>query len=343
MKTQPWLPVLTWVVLLSGAVGQAWGQSKCAAGVIYRCAPNAELNKPDADSVETVNGGRPGCQQTGWVAEKAGVNCEPKTPVKCASKGPVICRPKTMVKCEPICGIGHAQKHVPSAPAKGFTAAEPRKLALPHGSYKRLKACEAPKAAGGCECRKCGSCQTDCRRDTIFGTETIFGDVSLGLFRDQHPCPYECAGAGRPKSLVQVFSNLDASLQKVFVCRRGTCGSSDCKGKGDCPSKSECKCDRGMPPILEGQPEEPEREGNPFHDDAVEPAPLPPTPRMTSAAADASQTHPSLPPVRLGVVHARPVSSHSASPTQQADPLTTGERTPPTKSAQPLLTSIQLD
>jgi hypothetical protein len=343
MKTQPWLPVLTWVVLLSGAVGQAWGQSKCAAGVIYRCVPDGEFDKSGADSVETVNEGRPGCQQTGWVADKAGVSCEPKMPVKCASKGPAICGPKTAVKCGSSCGIGYAQKNFPSAPAKGFSAAEPRKLALPHGSYKRLKACDAPKGAGGCDCRKCDSCQTDCRRDTIFGTETIFGDVSLGLFRNQHPCPYECTCAGRPKSMVQVLSKLDASLQKVFVCRRGTCGSANCKGTGDCQCKANGKGDMGTAPILEGQPEEPEQEGNPFHDDAVEPAPLPPMPQMTSAASNPSQLHLSRPPLKLVAIRAKPVSSHSAPPTRQADSLTTGEPTPATQSAKPLLTSTQLD
>jgi len=247
------------------------------------------------------------------------------------------------VKCAPTCGVRHSRKSVTCAPTKGMAAAEPQKLALPHGPYRRLRTCDAPKAASKCDSATCGSCQTDCRHDTIFGTETIFGDVSLGLFRDQHPCPYECTGAGRPKSLVQVFSRVDASLQKVFVCRRGTCGSANCKGTGDCQCKANGKGDMGTAPILEGQPEEPEQEGNPFHDDAVEPAPLPPMPQMTSAASDASQLRLSEPPVKLGFVRAKPVSSHSAPPTRQADPLTTGEPTPSTKSAKPLLTSTQLD
>ena len=90
----------------------------------------------------------------------------------------------------------------------------------------------------------------------------------------------------------------------------------------DCQCKSKGKDDVGTAPILEGQPEEPERESNPFHDDAVEPAPLPPMPRMTSAASDASQVRLSRAPVKLGVARARSVTSHSAPPLRQADPLT---------------------
>ena len=230
----------------------------------------------------------------------------------------------------------------PTSPAKGSAVAEPRKLALPHGSYKRLKARDVPKAASSCNCKKCDVCKADCRRDTIFGTETIFGDVGLSPFRDEHPCPYECAGAGRSKSLVQVFSKLDTSLQKVLVCHRGTCGSSDVKGTKDCQC-GKGRGDMGTAPILEGQAEEPEREGDPFHDDAVEPAPLPPTPQMSSAASDASEIRLSRAPVKPGIARARSVSSHSAPPMPQADSLTIPERAPTTASAQPLLTSTQLD
>jgi hypothetical protein len=183
----------------------------------------------------------------------------------------------------------------------------------------------------------------DCRHDTIFGTETIFGDVALSPFSGEHPCRDECAGAGRPKSLVQVFAKLDASLQEVFVCPRGTGGSSDVKGTDGCPCKSKGRGDMRTAPILEGQPEEPEREGDPFHDDAVEPARLPPTPQMKSAAADASEIRLSRAPVKPGIARARSVSSHSAPPIRQADPLTIPERVPPPASAQPLLTSTQLD
>ena len=228
--------------------------------------------------------------------------------------------------------LGHSQKSVTSRRRRAW----PRQNRRSWLCRRALSTSENLRCSQGvctCDSAKCGSCQTDCRHDTIFGTETIFGDVSLGLFRDQHPCPYECTGAGRPKSLVQVFSKLDASLQKVFVCRRGTCGSANCKGTGDCQCKANGKGDMGTAPILEGQPEEPEQEGNPFHDDAVEPAPLPPMPQMTSAASDASQIRLSRPPAKLGAVRAKPVSSHSAPPTRQADPLTTGEPTPSTKSA----------
>ena len=71
MKSQPWIPVLTWVVLLFGAVGPAWCQPKCAPGVIYRCAPDAELDKSKAEGVETVDEDRPTCQQSDWVVDKA--------------------------------------------------------------------------------------------------------------------------------------------------------------------------------------------------------------------------------------------------------------------------------
>jgi hypothetical protein len=236
-------------------------------------------------------------------------------------------------------------------PAKGFAKAEPRKLALPHGSYKRLNACDAPKAASIWDGKKCGACKTDCRRDAIFGTETIFGDFSLLPFGDKNPCPYDCTGASRPKSPVQIFSKLDTSLQKVFVCHRGTCGSSSCKGTCDCQSKSKGKGDMGTAPILEGQPEQPEREGNPFHDDAVELAPLPPLPKMTSKSSNANQVRQNRPPVKLGVAQAKPVSGHSISPLRQVDQRMTGTRTPQpirdqarsAKSATPLLTSIQAD
>lgn len=351
MKSQPWIPVLAWVLLLSGAVGQARCEPKCAPGLIYRCVPGAQLDRVEADSVETVPERRAACQQAGWEVDKLVASYRPKVPGNGMQKGAVCCGPKPAVKCVPTCGIGHAQKRVPCALTKGMTAAEPRKLALPHGSYKRLRACDAPKTASTCASEKCGPCQTDCRHDTIFGTETIFGDVSLRPFRDQYPCPYECTGASRPKPPVQVFSKLDASLQKALLGHGGTCGSSKCKGTGSC--QSNCKGEMGTAPILEGQPEESEGDGNPFHDDAVEPAPLPPMPRMTSRAPNASQVHPITPPAKLRVTQARPVSSRSSPPARPSDRATSGERTPKPvssldqtpskKSAEPLLTSTQLD
>jgi hypothetical protein len=106
-------------------------------------------------------------------------------------------------------------------------------------------------------------------------------------------------------------------------------------------------------PILEGQPEEPGWDDNPFHDDAVEPAPLPPTPRMTSRASSASQIRPVEQPAKLGIVQARPVFIRSASPTPQDDQLTTcedpvtlepiPERVPFSRPPNSLLTSTQLD
>jgi hypothetical protein len=353
MKSQPWIPVLAWAVLLSGAVGQAWCQPKCASGVVRPCVPAAEADKAKGESAETVNEHRSTCQQTDWPVDKAVVSCGLKTPGKGVQKDAVCHGPKAAVKCAPTCGVGHSQKNVPCAPTKGMTAKEPRKLALPHGSYQRLRTYDAPKAASTRGSAKCSSCQTDCRHDTIFGTETIFGGVSLSPFRDQHPCPYERTGAGRPKSLVPVLSKLDASLQKIFVCHRGTCGSANGKGTCDCQSKTNWKDDMGTAPILEGRPEEPEQEGNPFHDDAVEPAPLPPTPRMTSRAPSGSEIRNSQQPIRLGIAHAKPVSSYSSTPARQSDRLTSGERTPKPvagreqtpskKSAKPLLTSTQLD
>ena len=353
MKTQPWIPVLAWVVLLSAAAGQAWCQPKCAPGVIHRCVPLAELDASKADGVEAVGECQSAGQQTGWVVDKAPANCQPKPSVKGVQKCAVNGGLKTVVMCEPNCGIRHSQKHVPCAPAKGSAATEPRKLALPSGNYKRLRACDTPKSAGVWGWTKCDVGKVDCRHDTIFGTETIFGDVSFNLLRDKHPCPYECTGASRPKSLVQAFSKLDASLQKVLVCQRGTCRSSKGKGTCDCQSKSKSKCDMETAPILEGQPEEPGWDDNPFHDDAVEPAPLPPTPRMTSRGASASQFRLVEQPAKLGIVQAKPVSSESASPAPQDDRLTTcedpatlepiPERVPFSRPPNSLLTSTQID
>jgi hypothetical protein len=353
MKTQPWIPVLAWGVLLSGAVGQAWCQPKCAPGVIHRCVPLAELDKSKADGVEAVGKCQPASQQAGWVVDMAPACCESKASGKGVQKCAVNGGVKTAVMCEPNYSIRHSQKNVPCAPAKGSAATEPRKLALPPGSHKRLRACDTPKAAGVWAWNKCDVGKVDARHDTIFGTETIFGDVSLNLLRDKHPCPYEGTSASRPKSLVQAFSKLDASLQKVFVCRRGTCGSPKGKDTCDCQSKSNCKCDMETAPILEGQPEEPGWDGNPFHDDAVEPAPLPPTPRMTSRASNASQVRLVEQPAKLQIVQAKPVSSRSASPASQDDRLTTcedpatlepiPERVPFSRPPDSRLTSTQLD
>jgi hypothetical protein len=288
-----------------------------------------------------------------WVVDQAPSSCEPKTSAKSVQKCVVNGGLKTAVLCEPNCGIRHSQKNVPCAPAKG-SAAEPRKLALPHGSYKRLKTCDTSKSVGVWGWNKCDVGKVDCRHDTIFGTETIFGDVSFNPLRNKHPCPYEGTGASRSDSLVQAFSKLDASLQKVLVRRRGTCDSSKGKGTCDCQSKSNCKCDMKTAPILEGQPEEPGWDDNPFHDDAVEPAPLPPTPRMTSRASSASQIRPVEQPAKLGIVQAQPVSSRSALPAPQDDRWTTSdedsatlepipERVPFSRPPNSRLTSIQLD
>jgi len=323
--------------------------------VIHRCVPLAELDTSNADGVEAVGKRQPAGQQAGWVVDKAPACCEPKASVKGVQKCVVNGGAKTAVMCEPNCGIRHSQKHVPCAPAKGSAAAEPRKLALPSGSYKRLRACDTPKSAGVWGWNKCDVGKVDCRHDTIFGTETIFGDVSFNLLRDKPPCPYECTGASRPNSLVKAFSKLDASLQKGFVGPRGTCGSSKGKGTCDCQSqsKSNCKSDMETAPILEGQPEEPGWDDNPFHDDAVEPAPLPPTPRMTSRTSSDSQIRLLEQPAKLGIVQARPVSSRSASPASQDDRLTTcedpatlepiPERVPFSRPPNSLLTSTQLD
>jgi hypothetical protein len=235
------------------------------------------------------------------------------------------------------------------------TAGEPRKLALPHGSCKRIVPRESPKSGGGSA--KAGGCLCDCRHETIFGTETIFGDLTL---RERHTCPYGRVGGGA-SPLAGAFSQLDASLQKVFVCHRGTGGKPNGKGCCDCGGKSKSKCDQDMhdAPILEGQPHQRRLEENPFRDDAVEsdadqPAPLPPAP-LPPAAAAATRIRANVPPSRPGFAHISDRASNPAASLVQAGsqavdslmpvPRSVLDRSGPSTLRRPatLLTSIKLD
>lgn len=249
MKTQPWITILAGVVLLSGVVGPAWCQPKCAPGVIYRCPRPAVVEK--------------------W--------CEP-----CDA-----CNQKSCGKNESTCEVKIVQKSVMCPPRILVTAGEPRKLALSHGCFKRIQPCESAKSNAGCGSAKYGCCLGDCRHETIFGTETIFGATSQ---RGCQACPDGCSGLSGSNVLAGVFSQLDASLHKVFAGPRTVCGGS--KGKDRCGSGGKSKgCqDAWDAPLLEGQPLDPQSQENPFRDDAVEsdadqPAPLPPAPLPPAAAA----------------------------------------------------------
>jgi hypothetical protein len=354
MKTQHWIPVLAWAVLLSGAVEQARGQPKCAPGVIYQCALPAEDDKSTVRGVEADDDGRPEGRQSGWFEQEGVASSQQKAAVRCEQKVARTCEQKATVTYEPVCGIKHVRKVAPFAPGKGAIAAEPRKLALPRGSYKRLTACDSPKSPSVCGSPKSGACLTDTRRDSIFGTETIFGDISLNPLREHRLCPCQGDNASHPKPLAQMFSQLDASMQKVFVCRRGACGNSNCKGTSDCDGKSKCSCDKGQRPILDGQPEEPRLNDNPFRDDAVEPAPLPPMPLIPPESSEARRIPESQPPAHLRVVRARPVSSHLDPPKPPVGRLSASQlrpkppsnldRSTPSRSPKPsLLSSLGLD
>lgn len=310
---------------MSGVVGQAWCQPKCAPGVIYRCARPAIVDK----------------------------SCVPSDVC-----GPYnACGQKSCGKTDLTCCVRSVPKSNPCVPRKVVTAGEPRKLALPHGSYRRLVPRESPKVGGGCGSAQAGGSLCDCRHETIFGTETILGDLAL---RQQHGCLSGGGALGGVRPLAGVLAQLDASLEKVFVGDRETCGKSNGKGGCECGGKSKCHRDMQDAPILEGQPDERSLEENPFRDDAVEsdvdqPAPLPPAP-LPPAAAAASRIRAKAPPSRPGFAHVSDRASDPASAlvqvgAQAIDSLVPNRRSvldrpsgPSTlRRAPSLLSSIKLD
>lgn len=212
----------------------------------------------------------------------------------------------------------------------GPVVSEPRRLALPHGSYRRLRAGDTAKSAAVCGCKECNACRLDGRHDTIFGTETIFGDLSPKLSRDRHACPYEDSKAGHRSPLGSALSKLDAAVQRVFVCQRGTCNHPGCKGADGGKSASQCDCETGpkTAPASVGDPAEPESANNPFHDDTLEPAPLPPKPRMTSASSKATPPAKSPQANKASQAEAKLVSSQAAVPAAQTSPSAGGSQTP---------------
>ncbi len=289
MKMRPWIPVLVGVVLLSGTAGQAWCQPKCAPGVIYRCARPAVIDK----------------------------SCGPSDACRPCN----ACGQKSCGKTDLTCCVRSVPKPSPCVPRKVVTASEPRRLVLSHGSCKRIVPHESPKAGSGCGPAKTGGCPCDCRHETIFGTETIFGDLAL---RQPRACPSGCGTLGGVRPLAGVLARLDASLEKVFVCDRETCGKSNGKGGCECGGKTKYSQDMRDAPILEGQTDERPLEENPFRDDAVEsdaeqPAPLPPAP-LPPVGAAASRIRGNVPPSRPGFAHISDRASNPAAAPQVGAP-----------------------
>jgi len=279
MKMQHWRPVLVWGVLLFGGIDQGWAQPKCESEVRTRCVHPAEVGKSTDCNVRATGDCAATCRRPDGCSQMAVAGCERKVGVACEQK--------TCVQCERGCGAGQSPKLVLHPRPKGAAAEEPRKLALPCGTPKRLTVCDSPKPGYFSSLGNCGPCQTDCRRDTIFGTETIFGNVSPGFFFDTTP-------------------------QKAFICCPRICGQPNGKGTVKGRGKSDCGCDAGHSPILQGRPEEPDWNGNPFRDDSVEPAPLRPLPRVSEETSAARQVPTIEPPANLRVTRAKPVSSYSA-------------------------------
>jgi len=293
MTMQHWIPVLVWGVLLCGGIDGAWAQPKCTAGVVYRVARPAELENSDACSAKASGNCGAACRRLNCCSQEAVAGGE--------RKAAVTCKQKTCFQCEPACSIGQSPKGVSHQQSKGVAATEPRKLALPCGPPKRLTASDSPKPAYVSNLGKCDPCQADCRRDTIFGTETIFGDVSARSF-------------------------FGTSLENALVCsgKRGKPEKSTAKGR----AKSKCGCDTGDSPILEGRPEEPEWNSNPFRDDSVEPAPLRPLPRVSTDTSAARQVPAVQPPANLRIVRAKPVSSYTAPAVYEVERMRLGDWLP---------------
>jgi len=313
MTMRPWIPVLTGVVLLLSllfvAVDRAWGQPKCAPGVIYRCAQPVATEKCCGWSADGVCDCRPAC-------------------------GPCDeCRQKKCGKTESACSARIAQKAIPETAGK-FAASEPRKLTLPRGSYKRMVSRESCQSRPVCGWPEAAACLPDCRHDTIFGTETIFGDR---LLRAHGACPYGCDDAGKAISWAAVVSQLDAPLQKIFACRQDTCGDSKGKAGGERVRKSKCGKEMLGSPIMEGEPHDLRLDENPFRDDAIEspphapdlspPAMSPPAP-LPPAASEASRIRPQESAVELDVPRVDSAPSGAAPSLQQANSRPVGNRAP---------------
>jgi len=310
IKTRPWIPVLIGVVLLLGVVDQAWCQPQCAPGVIYRCGQAAAVDKScSCGEVATRT-----CLQVG---------CD--------------CEQKACGKAERVCDVGMAQKGSSCGPRKHLAGGEPRRLALPCQPFKPIKAAEASKSGPVCGSAKASACLPDCRYDTIFGTETIFGECPL---RKPAACPSKCGAGSRPKPLASALSHLDQSLNKIFACHepcgkcagKGSDGCGDCGVKSQAKAKAKCECDMCDAPILEGQPYEPRRQENPFRDDAVDsnpnsPALLPPAP-LPPAASAANRIRPHAPTVKPGIAFVRPASNGPAPAPRQVNAQPVDQRTP---------------
>ena len=185
-----------------------------------------------------------------------------------------------------------------------------------------------------CGWPEAAACLPDCRHDTIFGTETIFGDR---LLRAHGACPYGCDDAGKAISWAAVVPQLDAPLQKIFACRQDTCGDSKGKAGGERVRKSKCGKEMLDSPIMEGEPHDLRLDENPFRDDAIEspphapdlspPAMSPPAP-LPPAASEASRIRPQESAVELDVPRVDSAPSGAAPSLQQANSRPVGNRAP---------------
>lgn len=295
MNTHRWLPVLFWGGLLFGGIAQGWAQCTCSTKPKACCVGIAQVSQPADCSGLAPGSGVNTCRQhacdsrqtkEGYVQkatiQRAGTACEP-------------CKTAWSQKCQPQLAA------LPRGKAKA--AAEPRKLSVPHGQARRLTVCGVFEAESLSRFGKCAPCQTDCRRETVFGTETILGDVC--------------------------FDGFFATLQgKCSACRPrigGRAESAIAKGTAGLP----CRCEGGDLPILNGPPEEPAGEDNPFRDDAVEAIPLRPLPQASGATSAARQPAPAVsPPAPLRVVRAKPVATQSADAVCEVERMRLGDWLP---------------
>lgn len=253
MKMHHWMPILVWSGLLFCGIAQGWAQGKCLAKPSACCVPQVRsqaascCTKRNGDGADTSRH-RVGCSRQvseSWTQKGAGA-------VKCARQ-PSAC-------CQPAVGQRYLPQRVALPSAKGSAMAEPRRLLVPYGHAQRLTTCDMGKSESANGFGKRVACQADCSRESVFGTETILGDVSFG-------------------------SLLAASQGNGFACGLGFGGGTESKRVAKRPSTSKCGCDAGSSPILQGQPEEPAWEENSFRDDAVESLPLRRLPRLPDPRA----------------------------------------------------------
>jgi hypothetical protein len=250
MKMHHWMPILVWSGLLFGGLAQGWAQGRCLAKPSACCVPQVQVSQA-ASCCGKRNG-------DGADTYRQGVSCWGQASGRWT--GAVKCDRQPSACCQSACGERCLPQHVATLPAKGGATAEPKRLLVPYGHAQRLTTCDSGKSALANGFGKRVACQADCSRENVFGTETILGDVSLG-------------------------SLLAALPGKDLACGLGFGGGTESKMAVKRTSMPKCGCDASSSPILQGQPEEPAWEENPFQDDAVESLPLRRLPRLPDPRA----------------------------------------------------------